>query len=315
MQEFRTAEMDAPVPSAFSDLAPLIVTRPARQTAPLVFASAHSGRAYPPELLRISRLDPLALRRSEDSFVEELFASAPNHGAPLIAAIFPRAFCDANREAWELDPAMFEEALPPWVNSGSPRVSAGLGTIARVVSSGEPIYRHKLPFAEAERRVRDYWTPFHGALDALVAETRQAFGGCLLIDCHSMPAISCTHHHRAALPGGRSAPVHGTDGCGVVLGDAFGTACSPRVSSWMERRLRLLGFPVRRNDPYAGGYITRHYGRPREGVHTLQVEINRSLYMDEATLERAPGFGGVQDKLDRLIADLAAEAASLIGLR
>jgi N-formylglutamate deformylase len=285
--------MDLPsssLPETVADPPPFRVVRPERQTVPLVFASPHSGAHYSPEFLARSRLDPVALRRSEDSFVDELFAAAPDHGAPLLAATFPRVFCDANREPWELDPTMFEGPLPAWVNSASPRVGAGLGTIARVVASGEPVYRHKLPFAEAERRIRGYWQPYHAALAGLIAETRARFGCCLLLDCHSMPAH----------------PAHGSPAADMVLGDAHGTTCAPRATRLVEETLSGMGYRVRRNDPYAGGYVTRHYGVPRDGVHALQIELARSLYMDEARVERAPGLGALRRDLGRLIAVLAA---------
>src|ERR1700760_627706 len=174
--------MDVPVAASLAPPDPAVVLRPDFQTVPLVFASPHSGRLYPDELLAASRLDSLSLRRSEDSFVDELFAAAPEYGAPLIAATFPRAWCDANREAWELDQGMFADRLPGWVNTTSARVGAGLGTIARVVASGETIYRDKLLFADAEQRIRTCWQPFHDTLEGLITETRAEFGGCLLID-------------------------------------------------------------------------------------------------------------------------------------
>jgi N-formylglutamate deformylase len=276
---------------------PLRVHHPLRQTAPLVFASAHSGRAYPPEFLAAARLDPLGLRRSEDGFVDRLFAAAPDHGAPLLTASFPRAFCDANREAWELDPAMFADPLPGFVNTTSPRVGAGLGTIPRVVASGEAIYRARLPFAEAERRVRTCWQPYHDTLAALIAATAAQFGACLVIDCHSMPS-----------PVGVSAAA----GPDIVLGDAHGTACAPAVTRFVEQTLRDLGYLVRRNDPYAGGYVTRHYGRPREGVHVLQVEVARSLYMDESRIEPLPRLPLVAEDVTQLIERLAAAVAGLL---
>lgn len=264
---------------------------------PLVFASAHSGRAYPPSLLAQSRLDAHSLRRSEDSFVEELYAAAPSLGAPLLAATFPRVFCDANREPWELDPTMFEDPLPDWVNTRSPRVGAGLGTIARIVSNGEPVYRRRLRFAEAESRVRHCWQPYHAALVELIETTRARFGHCLLIDCHSMPTYP---------PGGLVAD--------MVLGDAHGTACGPRITRLVEAFLIERGYRVRRNDPYAGGYVTRHYGRPRERIHALQIEIARALYMDEAAIERGRGFARLQGDLTALIAMLgSADWPSLIG--
>jgi N-formylglutamate deformylase len=287
------AAMDHPLPAAMLAAAPgpapVELLRPVRQTAPIVFASAHSGRLYPPGFIAAARLDALRLRRSEDCFVDELFAAAPGFGMPLLCATFPRAYCDANREAWELDPAMFDDTLPPWVNTASPRVGAGLGTIARVVSSGEPIYRGKLRFAEAEQRVRDCWQPFHDALHGLVGETADRFGGCLLVDCHSMPA--------SALPARGAAD--------IVLGDAHGSACAPELVRRVEQTLQGLGLVVRRNDPYAGGYITRHYGRPSLHLHALQVEINRGLYMDEARIDYAPQFEGFRGLMGRFVGALA----------
>src|SRR3984957_12987086 len=291
--------MDAPMDAQaeafpYATQPPVLVAHPAVQTAPLVFASPHSGRCYSTEFLAASRLDPPGLRRSEDSFVDELFAAAAGFGAPLVRATFPRAWCDPNREAWELDPGMFADPLPSWVNTTSPRVSAGLGTIARVVASGEAIYRGKLAFAEAERRIETCWKPFHDTIATLVEDTRVRFGQCVLIDCHSMPS-----HVQANGRGERLAD--------VVLGDAHGTACAPHITRFVERRLHDLGYRVRRNDPYAGGFIPRHYGRPRQQVHALQIEIARGLYMDEARFERSAGFRGIQQDMGQLIEALAAE--------
>jgi N-formylglutamate amidohydrolase len=277
---------------------PFTLSRPARRrVVPVIFASPHSGREYPAEFLAAARLDPHGLRRSEDSFVDELFGDAPDYGAPLLAATFPRAFCDPNREAWELDPAMFAETLPAWVNTASARVSAGLGTIARIVASGESIYRDKLAFAEAERRVRDYWQPYHECLAGLIAENRELHGASLLIDCHSMPA------HGSIGRGG---------GVDFVLGDAFATTCAPKITRLVEEVLTSLGYTVRRNDPYAGGFITRHYGRPRENLHALQIEIARPLYMNEVRIEHGPRFSAVREDIGTLIAALTAEAAALL---
>ncbi len=292
--------MDIPV--ATSPRPPVLVISPESQTTPLVFASPHSGRCYSTEFLAASRLDPPGLRRSEDSFVEELFAAAAGFGAPLVRATFPRAWCDANREAWELDPGMFADALPSWVNTTSPRVSAGLGTIARVVASGEAIYRGKLTFADAERRVEACWKPFHDTISGLIDQTRVRFGQCVLIDCHSMPSH---------VPVSGTVSARGDRLADIILGDAHGTTCSPHLTRFVERRLIDLGYRVRRNDPYAGGFITRHYGRPRDHVHALQIEIARDLYMDEVRFERSAGFAGVQRDLSLLIGALAAEVARL----
>lgn len=277
---------------------PVRVFAPEQRTAPLVFASPHSGRAYPPAFVAGSRLDPLRLRRSEDAFVDLLFASVPLFGASFVTATFPRAFCDANREPWELDPGMFEDALPAWVNADSPRVAAGLGTLARVVASGEGIYRGRLRFAEAQTRVLDLWHPFHAALREEIAATRERFGACLLVDCHSMP-------------GNSMAPRQVAD---VVLGDVHGSACDGVVMRRLEALLRGQGFSVRRNEPYAGGYITRTYGRPRERVHAVQIEVLRALYMDEERMEMLPGFVDVQGRLSVAMAGLARDAGALLGV-
>jgi len=275
---------------------PFELLMPASQTAPVVFASAHSGRNYPARFVEAARLDAKGLRRSEDSFVDELFAGVPGTGAPLLAATFPRAYCDPNREPWELDPGMFTDDLPPWVNTTSARVGAGLGTLARVVATGEAIYREKLAFAEAEFRVHSCWKPYHDMLIALIDDTKARFGACLLIDCHSMPA----HAGRGAAPD-------------IVLGDAHGTACSGRVTQLVETTLSGMGYAVRRNDPYAGGYVTRHYGRPREGVHALQIEIARGLYMDEVHFVRRAGFERLQGHLTHLAGRVAEAAPRLLG--
>ena len=289
--------MDLPVPAlAPSPTPPFLTLRPPVQTVPLVVASPHSGRAYDAAFLEAARLGPLDLRRSEDSFVEELFASAVEYGAPLLCAQFPRAYCDPNREAWELDPAMFADSLPDWVNTTSPRVGAGLGTIARVVTSGEAIYRGKLRFAEAQARVRDCWQPYHDALAGLIGETKDSFGCCLLIDCHSMPAGA-----------GRAS------GPDFVLGDAHGTACMPQVTALVEQALAGFGYDVRRNDPYAGGYVTRHYGRPRDGVHALQIEVARRLYMNEGLLQKSAGFQALQARLADLLAQVSSACGALLG--
>ncbi len=294
------AAMDLPLPalgcqSDDAAASPVLVLRPTVPVAPIVFASPHSGRDYAADFVAASRLDALRLRRSEDSFVDELFAEVPALGMPLVCATFPRAFCDANREPWELDPAMFTDALPNWVNTASPRVGAGLGTIARVVASGESIYRGKLRFAEAEARIRGCWEPFHAALTTEIEAAHARFGACVLIDCHSMPA--------------NSLPPRGQ--IDIVLGDAHGTSCAPAVVHAVEEVLTDLGFTVRRNDPYAGGFITRHYGRPREAIHAVQLEINRTLYMDEARIERLAGFEAVRHRLTRAAAAIAARVARL----
>jgi N-formylglutamate deformylase len=262
----------------------------------MVFSSPHSGRAYDESFLSVSRLDALTLRRSEDCFVEEIFAAVPSQGGALIAAEFPRAWCDVNRERWELDPGMFEDSLPAWVNTASPRVAAGLGTIARVVSTGAAIYGSRLRFADAEQRVALCWEPYHAALQGLIQRAKGKTGICVLVDCHSMPAHACSD--RRPVPD-------------IVLGDGYGATCAPSLIQQAEAFLTGCGYVVRRNDPYAGGYVTRHYGRPQDGVHALQVEIARGLYMTETTIEKHAGFARVTRDMGRFAAAMATAASRL----
>jgi N-formylglutamate amidohydrolase len=280
------------------DAAVLRVFEPPRQTVPLVFSSPHSGRDYPAAFVEQSRLDARMLRRSEDSFIDELYASVVGIGAPLIAALFPRAYCDPNREPYELDPAMFSGALPEHANTRSPRVLAGLGTIARVVASGAEIYAGRLPVAEAESRIARCYRPYHRRLRELVDATRTTFGWSLLVDCHSMPSV-----------GGPMDRDSGVSRVDVVLGDCFAAACSPLFTQVAEDSFTRLGYRVVRNAPYAGGFTTRHYGQPRQGSHALQIEINRALYMDESRHCHGPEFERVRGDLERVAASLAAAAA------
>ncbi len=269
------------------------ITRPAAQTLPVVLASPHSGRDYPAAFVQRSRLDASTLRRSEDCFVDEIFAACIDLGAPLLAALFPRAYLDPNREPFEFDPVMFDGALPSYVNTRSPRVAAGLGTIPRVVAGGEDIYRHRLRFSEAVERVDRCYYPYHAALRGLVEETRASFGYCILIDCHSMPSI------------GLPPEVADSGGMDMVLGDCFGSSCHAGLVAAAEEVLTGLGYVVGRNAPYAGGYTTRHYGRPGEGIHALQIELNRALYMDEVALSRQPYLDILSGHMRLLVSRLA----------
>lgn len=288
-------------PSAFAVDPPVEIVRPAQTSTPLVFSSPHSGCFYPAGFVAASRLDPVMLRRSEDAFVDELYGEAPSCGAALLKARFPRAFVDPNREPYELDPGMFASALPSWVNRSSPRVGAGLGTIARVVANGAEIYRGKLDFAEAEAWIEQLYRPYHNALGALLDESVAQFGRVLLIDCHSMPAV-----------GGPMDRDPGKRRVDFVLGDAHGASCSRAVIDWAESCLRAMGYSVARNDPFAGGFITRHYGRPATDRHALQIEVNRRLYMDEDRIARNANFPRLAADLARFVRTAAAEARRLL---
>ena len=279
--------MDGEFPQPTPEPDIIDLQQPVTRSLPLVLASPHSGTQYPADFLAASRLDPVALRRSEDSFVDELFAAGPRLGAPLLAARFPRAYVDVNREAYELDPGMFADALPKFVNAGSPRVRMGLGTIARIVASGEEIYAKKLRFAEVRRRIERLYRPYHRALCGLVEETEALFGGCLLIDCHSMPS------------GTGSGCVQSS--ADIVLGDCHGASCAPQIIETARRFLVQRGFAVAINAPYAGGFTTDHYGRPNSGRHALQIEINRALYMSESDYQRKPHFPRLVQELAELV--------------
>ena len=283
------AGADAPEPGSAFD-----IRMPDTHAVPLVFASPHSGKEYPPEFVAGARLDPVALRRSEDGFVDDLFAAAPEHGAPLLRALFPRAFIDANREPFELDQAMFSDRLPGYVNTESSRVAAGLGTIARVVSSGQEIYSRKLRFADAAARINAHYRPYHRALKDLLDQTRRRYGCYVLIDCHSMPSV-----------GGPQDPDAGRRRADFVLGDCFSSACAEPVIAHIEKFVAARGYEVARNKPFAGGFTTRHYGRPSQGLHAIQIEINRGLYMDETLIQPSGGMGKLKRDLSALIESLA----------
>lgn len=271
----------------------LDIARPKSQTVPIIFNSPHSGRRYLPEFVAASPLDLATLRRSEDAFVDRLFGDAPRFGAPLLSALFPRAYLDVNREPFELDPAMFSDTLPVHVNTRSMRVAGGLGTIARVVADGKTIYRDKLSFADAKHRIDALYRPYHDQLSQLVEETRQRFGGALLIDCHSMPSQSVY-----AASGDSRAPE-------IILGDRYGSSCAGLITETVGNILSDMGYKVVHNNPYAGGYITDFYGAPSDGRHTLQIEINRALYMNEREIKPIARFEQLKRDMSTLMSRLA----------
>ncbi len=261
----------------------------------LVFASPHSGAVYPEDMIAAARLPVETLRASEDAFVDRIIGGAPVLGAAVIRARFARAYIDLNREAWELDPSMFEDELPDYAQGRTARVAAGLGAIPRLAGEGRPIYARKLTFDEARRRVDLAHGPYHAALDRQLAAARAAHGAAILIDWHSMPA--------AAASGQRA---RGGGPCDIVLGDRFGAACSPKLTGLVERELEAMGYRVARNAPYAGGYTTEHYGRPAKRTHALQIEINRALYMDETTREPTEGLARLSRDAEILTRALAS---------
>ncbi len=271
---------------------PYELFQPAAPLLPFVFASPHSGRIYPQALLQLSRLSGLSLRRSEDAYVNELFAGVVDLGAPLIAARFPRAYVDANRAPSELDASMFEGALSVPVDHASPRVNAGLGVIPRIVRDGAEIYRVKLKPSDAEERLERLHRRYHTALANIVREAHARFATVVVVDCHSMPSAA-------------SAP-------DVVLGDRYGTAASPALLRRAEQAFLSQGFSVGRNVPYAGGYTTHLYGQPAKGIHAVQVEVNRALYLDEERIQLTAGFSDVRARLVFAVRELVEIDANLL---
>ena len=260
---------------------PINVEQPGHQSVPLVISSPHSGLDYPADFVKNSALSERRLRSSEDCFVDEIFRYAPKVGAPLLKALFPRVFVDVNRGPFELDPTMFHSGLPNYVTTKNQRIFAGLGTVAKVVSNGEEVYKNKLDFGEVKKRIETCYNPYHIELKRLIDKTRDIFGFCILIDCHSMPSNAA----KSTIP--KSFGKKGTD---IIIGDCHGSSCHPSIMNAALENLTQAGFSVKRNNPYAGGFITQHYGKPYESVHAIQIEINRSLYMDEKELKRLDGI-------------------------
>ncbi len=261
------------------------------RTTSVVFASPHSGQSYPRSLIRRSVLNEHVLRSSEDAFVDQLFATAPLQGAPLLTAIAPRAWIDVNRSVDELDPALIEGVRKPAHN---PRVASGLGVVPRVVANGRAIYRGKITRKEVDERIDSIWRPWHEAIATLMDDSVALFGDAILIDCHSMPheAIETISHPQGARPE-------------IVLGDRFGAAASPEVVDRIEASFVAAGLRVARNSPFAGAYVTQHYGRPANDRHVVQIEIDRSLYMNEQAIRPNSNFESFRSLIERVVADVA----------
>ncbi len=248
---------------------PYTLIQPQNPRSCVVFSSPHSGMEYPADFLAVSRLDMLAIRSSEDAFVDELFADAPVFGAPLLAARMPRAYVDVNRGVDELDPALIT-GLNAVANN--PRVAAGLGVVPRVVGNRQVIRSGKITMAEVDRRIAEGYIPYHACLAELMETHLEKYGISVLMDCHSMPHAASRHD------------------ADIVIGDRFGASCSAWISGIVVGVFKEAGFSVARNMPFSGGYITHKYGRPARNMHAVQIEINRSLYMDEAKMTRHANY-------------------------
>lgn len=271
---------------------PFSLLQPVRRTTSVVFASPHSGRNYPTAFLKSSILDERSIRTSEDAFVDQLLDVVPGLGAPLLAANVPRAYIDLNRGADELDPAVVEGAQS---HGHNPRVLSGLGVIPRVVAGGRAIYHGKIPMAEAQARIRDCWHPYHDSLQRLLDQSRAAFDQAILIDVHSMPheAMDAIAHRAGRRPQ-------------IVIGDRYGAAASGTIADQIEDAFRKRGLRVARNTPFAGAYIAQTYGRPGIRQHAVQIEMDRSLYMDERAIRPSEAYDGFKTLLGGILADIAA---------
>ncbi|WP_262690161.1 N-formylglutamate amidohydrolase [Kordiimonas aestuarii] len=265
---------------------PYVIKPPKGTPRAFVFAAPHSGRHYPDGMTRAAKLGPHTLRMSEDAYVDRLFWAAPRHGASLVVATHARAYLDLNRSELELDPEMFSPALDENTLDISHRVKAGLGLIPKLVGEGLSIYKASLPAREAFHRIDTVYKPYHGELRTLLEARQRQFGSAVLIDCHSMPS---------EMPSGRRR--NRNIGPDIVLGDCWGASCARELTSLAEELLIRAGFSVRRNVPYSGGFATQHYGKPNAGFHALQIEISRSLYMDETTLEPLACFDEIENKM------------------
>lgn len=274
---------------------PPFLYRPAEGVAsPFVFAVPHSGRHYPPDFVKRSILNMNALRQSEDAFVDELFEGVPACSAALLIATHARAYLDLNRAENELDPDLFIPPLDKSALDVSYRVQAGLGVVPQYVAENTPIYKERLPAREAEKRLMLVHRPYHQKLSALLEECRQEFGVAFLIDCHSMPSEPLTNPKASTVPT-------------IILGDCWGSACMRDLTDITETLFMKAGFNVRRNVPYSGGYSTSSYGAPSSGVHALQIEISRALYMDEQTLTPLPEFHALKEAIGHISQDIVTK--------
>ncbi|HKX07144.1 MAG TPA: N-formylglutamate amidohydrolase [Stellaceae bacterium] len=265
---------------------------PREGEVPLIFDSPHSGTDYPEDFDHTCSRQ--VLRTAEDTYVDELYSAAPAQGATLIGALFPRSYIDANRHIADMDQALLAE---PWPHPLSPGVKTkmGMGLIRRLAVPKLPVYSRKLGVAEVQARIDKYYHAYHAELAGAADRLHARFGGLWHVDCHSMKSVS--NGMAAEGPG-----VHRAD---FVLGDRDGTTCAPELTQFVRQFLEKRGYDVRVNDPYKGVELVRRHGRPRENRHSLQIEVNRKLYMDEVSFERNDNFPELKNDFDALVLALA----------
>jgi len=274
-----------------SRIPPFVRHAPTVERLPLVLDSPHSGEHYPDDFDHVPAR--AIVRQAEDTHVARLYRGAPRFGATLIEATFPRAYIDANRSLADLDPAMLAGAWPiPVVTSR--KTEQGIGLLWRNARGGSPMYDRKLTVDEVQQRIERWYLPYHAALAAEIDAQHRAFGAVWHINCHSMPAV-----------GDANADDPGRPRADFVLGDRDGTTCEPVFTDLVARTVRGMGYSVAVNDPYKGVELVRKHGRPTENRHSLQIELNRRLYMDEATLEPNAQYGDLEYDLERLMAAVA----------
>ncbi len=259
---------------------------------PLLFDSPHSGSVYPDDFDHVAPLE--RMRQSEDSFIDELYEAAPEHGATLIGALFPRIYVDPNRSVLDIDPTLLEEDWPDESEPG-PKCDLGVGLVWRLCPPGGPIYDRKLTVAEVRRRIDQYHRPYHDAVSSALDRLHGQFGVVWHINCHSMPSVSTV---MAAEGPGLRRPE-------ITLGDIDGTTCSGEFTELVYETLSDFDYDVTVNDPYKGGELVSAWSDPAAGRHSLQIEINRALYMDEVGLKRNSGFKALQENVTQLIGVIA----------
>lgn len=269
----------------------LSVAKP-RSPLPLIFDSPHSGTAYPRDFDYACAFTELEY--AEDKFVDDLFSCAPEYGASFLQAHFPRSYIDVNRAADDIDPDLLDGDWPFSDMKPSSRSDAGIGLIRRLVKPGVPVYNRMLGAKEIQNRITKYYEPYHTALEKLIDDAHYNYGQVWHINCHSMPASSA----RPKQPMLIGAPAPGSD---FVLGDRDGRTCDPGFTRALRDFIRGMGYTVTVNDPFKGVELVDRYSNPGRGRHSVQIEINKALYMNEETHEKTSDYEALKENIESLI--------------